>query len=93
MGGDTGFRPKKILIELPGRIRFPRLSYDICQFFTFLLIILFLKTANKPAALVLGYSLLLICAHGRIKSNQRTFCKTTVQLEAAMDIVKKTRSY
>ena len=39
------------------------------------------------------YSSLLICAHGRIKSNQRTFCKTTVQLEAAMDIVKKTRSY
>ena len=39
------------------------------------------------------YSSLLICAHGRIKSKQRTFCKTTVQLEAAMDIVKKTRSY
>ena len=36
-----------------------------------------------------SYSSLLICAHGRIKSNQRTFCKTTVQLEAAMDIVKK----
>ena len=39
--------------------------------------------------LLLSYSSLLICAHGRIKSKQRTFCKTTVQLEAAMDIVKK----
>jgi len=38
--------------------------------------------------MVYVYSLLLICAHGRIKSNQRTFCKNNVQLEAAMESTK-----
>ena len=41
-----------------------------------------------PKVIVTRYSWLLICAHGRIKSNQRTFCKTTVQLEAAMESTK-----
>ena len=51
-----------------------------------------LENTHKVGADV-RYSLLLICAHGRIRSNLETFCKNTVLLVTTMDSVVKTLSY
>ena len=48
---------------------------------------------DYPANTRTVYSLLLICAHGRIRSNLETFCKNMVLLVTTMDIVVKTLSY